>query len=152
MEVRTRTSSPQRVFATMSDSVVVSPALSPNLEIIHSYGIDTTDYAFPDSNHPSTKLKTQAVRCMSVSNLNEKRLKHTDEEVIQMRNKFLILTRNRAIFKQLERNQKWTLAIICIVYFVCFCTISMLSTFFYEVVFYIFYEFFLLLTLIIIHL
>jgi hypothetical protein len=97
-------------------------------------------------------LKTQAVRCMSVSNLNEKRLKHTDEEVIQMRNKFLILTRNRAIFKQLERNQKWTLAIICIVYFVCFCTISMLSTFFYEVVFYIFYEFFLLLTLIIIHL
>ena len=133
-----RTSSPHRVFATMSDTIVVSPAGLPNLKIMDGYGTDTTDHAFQDCYRPSTKLITQAVRCMSVSNLNERRLKHSDEEVIQMRNKFLILTRNRAIFKQLERNQKWTLALICIVYFVCFCTISMLSTFFYEVVFYFF--------------
>ncbi len=122
-----RTISPHRVFATMSDSIVVSPAGSID-------GTDTTDHAFLDY-RPSAKLITQAARCMSVSVLNDKRLEHSDEEVIQLRNKFLILTKNRAIFKQLERNQKWTLAIICIVYFVCFCTISMLSTFFYEVLF-----------------
>ncbi|XP_046446178.1 MFS-type transporter SLC18B1-like [Daphnia pulex] len=120
-----RTSSPHRVFATMSDSIVVSPVGSID-------GTDTTDHAFLDY-RPSAKLITQAARCMSVSVLNDKRLEHSDEEVIQLRNKFLILTKNRAIFKQLERNQKWTLAIICIVYFVCFCTISMLSTFFYEI-------------------
>jgi hypothetical protein len=120
-----RTSSPHRVFATMSDSIVVSPVGSID-------GTDTTDHAFLDY-RPSAKLSTQVARCMSVSVLNDKRLEHSDEEVIQLRNKFLILTKNRAIFKQLEQNQKWTLAIICIVYFVCFCTISMLSTFFYEV-------------------
>lgn len=124
-----RTSSPHRVFATMSDSIVVSPSGS-----IDGYDTDTTDHAFQDY-RPSAKLITQAARCMSVSVLNDKRLEHSDEEVIQLRNKFLILTKNRAIFKQLEQNQKWTLAIICVVYFVCFCTISMLSTFFYEVLF-----------------
>lgn len=127
------TSSSQPRFAIMSDTIIVSPTLLPYLKIIDDGGTETIDHAFQDCHRPSAKLTAQTVRCMSVSNLNEKRLEHSDEEIMQMRNKFLILTRNRAIFKQLEQNQKWTLALICTVYFVCFCTISMLSTFFYEV-------------------
>lgn len=123
----------QPLFATMSDTIVVSPAGLPYLKITNDCGTEITDHVFQDCHRPSEKLIAQTARCMSVSNLNERRLKHSDEEVTNMRNKFLILTRNRAIFKQLERNQKWTLALICTVYFVCFCTVSMLSTFFYEV-------------------
>lgn len=122
----------QPLFATMSDTIVVSPAGLPYLKITNDCGTEITDHVFQDCHRPSEKLIAQTARCMSVSNLNERRLKHSDEEVTNMRNKFLILTRNRAIFKQLERNQKWTLALICTVYFVCFCTVSMLSTFFYE--------------------
>ncbi|KAK4020372.1 hypothetical protein OUZ56_002355 [Daphnia magna] len=123
----------QPLFATMSDTIVVSPAGLPYLKITNDCGTEITDHVFQDCHRPSEKLIAQTARCMSVSNLNERRLKHSDEEVTNMRNKFLILTRNRAIFKQLERNQKWTLALICTVYFVCFCTVSMLSTFFYEI-------------------
>lgn len=114
-------------WATMSD-----PAGLPVLKVIVCNGTETTNHVNFHGQTTSTKLMTP-VRSKSVSNLNDEKLKHSDEEVLQMRNKLLILTRNRALFQQLERNQKWTLALICVVYFFCFCAISILAPFFHHI-------------------
>lgn len=117
-------------WATMSDTIVVSPAGLPVLKVILCSGNEAGSYVPLYGQASSTKSST---RSKSVSNLNEEKLKHSDEEVIQMRNKLLVLAQNRAIFQQLERNQKWTLVLICVVYFFCFCAISVLAPFFHQV-------------------
>lgn len=119
-------------WATMSDTILVSPSVLPVLNVIVCSGTETGNHHLPQhGQHLSTKQPP--VRSKSVSNLIEEKLKHSDEEVIQMRNKLLILARNRALFQQLERNQKLTLALICVVYFFCFCAISVLAPFFHQI-------------------
>ena len=92
------------------------PVGLPVVKVIVCNGTEATNHGHFHGHQQATssKLITPVIRSKSVSNLNEEKLKHSDEEVLQMRNKLLILTRNRALFQQLERNQKWTLALICI--------------------------------------
>jgi len=52
---------------------------------------------------------------MSVPNLDEEKQKFSDEQVMQMRNKLINLARHREVFRQLPKNQKLTLAVICMV-------------------------------------
>lgn len=52
---------------------------------------------------------------MSVPNLNEEKEKLSDSDFFAMKNKFIILSRQREVFRQLPKNQKLTLAIICMV-------------------------------------
>lgn len=69
----------------------------------------------------------------SVPNLHEERLKHSEEEIRQMRIRFLTLAQNRELFRQMGRNQKCTLCVICFIYFISFCTISVMEPFFFGV-------------------
>ncbi|XP_046444388.1 MFS-type transporter SLC18B1-like isoform X2 [Daphnia pulex] len=117
-------------WTTMSDTIVVSPAAGlPALKVIVCSGTETPNHI---AYHGKSTLAPSAVRSKSVSNLTDEKLKHSDEEILQMRNKLLVLAefRNKAIFQLLEKNQKWTLSLICVVYFFCFCAISILSPFF----------------------
>ena len=86
---------------------------------------------------PSDIVQTDPIsnhdRTMSVPNLVEERMKHSDEEVRQMRIKFLTLARNRALFRQMGRNQKCALTAICLTYLLSSCAISVLEPFFFEV-------------------
>ena len=121
-------------WITMSDTIVVSPAAGlPVLKVIVCSGTETPNHV--TYHGKPTKLVPPTVRSKSVSNLTDEKLKHSDEEVLQMRNKLLVLAefRNKAIFQLLEKNQKWTLSLICVVYFFCFCAISILSPFFRKV-------------------
>lgn len=117
-------------WATLSDTIAVSPAALPILKVVgfcSSTVIETiTAHDGPDD-HPT------AHRCRSVPNLDEEKLKHSDEEVRKMRNALLSLSKSRAVFRQLRRDQKWALAAICLVYFSSFCAISVLSPFFHGV-------------------
>ncbi|EFX65748.1 hypothetical protein DAPPUDRAFT_332905 [Daphnia pulex] len=103
-------------WTTMSDTIVVSPAAGlPALKVIVCSGTETPNHIAYHGK--STKLAPSAVRSKSVSNLTDEKLKHSDEEILQMRNKLLVLAefRNKAIFQLLEKNQKWTLSLICVV-------------------------------------
>jgi hypothetical protein len=125
----------------MSDTICVSPAASlPILKVIVWGGFETPNHV----NGNTTKMFSSTVRSKSVSNLPDEKLKHSDEEVLQMRNKLLVLAefRNRAIFQLLEKNQKWTFSLICVVYFLCFCAISILSPFFLKVLFFNYFLYF----------
>lgn len=126
-----RRSSPLH-WATLSDTILVSPVGLPVLKVIVCSGTESGSNTPQQHSQTVFTNKLQPIRSKSVSNLNEEKLKHSDEDVIQMRNKLLILAKNRALFLQLERNQKWALALICIVYFFCFCAISVLAPFFHQ--------------------
>lgn len=122
-------------WITVSDTMIVSPAVGRAiLEVIVCSGTENPIGVTSDG-QPSTMKRGTGVRSQSVSNLSDKKLRHSDEEVSQMKNKFLLLAelRNRRFFRLLEKKQKWTLALICAVYFFCFSAISMLSPFFIKV-------------------
>lgn len=138
-----RTNSPIH-WATLSDTIAVSPAGLPILNVVRfaSATIDSaTTYHHDgtggnlhyiggdrDLNHHQA-----AHRCRSVPDMTEEKLKHSDEDFRQMRHALLNLAKSRALFRELGRHQKWALAAICIVYFSSFCAISVLSPFFHHV-------------------
>ncbi|XP_057380318.1 MFS-type transporter SLC18B1-like [Daphnia carinata] len=122
-------------WTTMSDTLIVSPAAGRTvLDVIVCSGIDAPKYAISDCQTLAMKSGT-GIRSQSVSNLTDKKLCHSDEEILQLKNKFLLLAelRNRRFFRLLEENQKWTLALVCAVYFFCYSAISMLSPFFLKI-------------------
>lgn len=73
-----------------------------------------------------------AARSKSVSNLEEEKLRLSDDDIRQIRNRLVIFARNRALFRQLAAEQKWVLMVICLCYFMSFSAISVMSPFFLE--------------------
>lgn len=122
-------------WTTMSDTMIVSPTAGRTvLDVVVCSGTDTPKYAISNCQTSGMKSGT-GIRSQSVSNLSDKKFRPSDEEILQLKNKFLLLAelRNRRFFRLLEKNQKWTLALVCAVYFFCYSAISMLSPFFLKV-------------------
>lgn len=121
-------------WATLSDTVTVTSAGLPALKVLVCSGMETSSTltAIQVVQQQSMFHNLQPTRSKSVSNLDEEKQKLSDEDVIRMRNKFLILARNRQLFQQLESRQKWTLIVICLVYFFSYCAISVIAPFFHH--------------------
>ena len=99
---------------TLSDTIAVSPAGLPILKVVFCSSIETVNtLAWHD--HQSLVNPSTQGRSMSVPNLDEEKQKFSDEQVMQMRNKLINLARHREVFRQLPKNQKLTLAVICMV-------------------------------------
>ena len=121
-----RPSSPLH-WTTMSDTIVCSPGAVPVLKEfcnnIDSHG-PTSDQSL---------VNPSPLRSKSVSNLDDSKRNHTDEEIRQIRNKWLNIARNRALFLALGKAQKLTLLVISLCYFTSFAAISVLAPFFVNV-------------------
>lgn len=147
-----RTNSPAH-WASLSDTVAVCaapasllpPTTSPlpgvqltgGNKVVRFTGIESVHHCHLLDRHPhhddNNHLHHQVSRCRSVPNLDEEKMRHSDEEIRKMRNAMLSLKRSREVFRQLGRQQRLALAAICLVYFSCFCAISVLSPFFHQV-------------------
>lgn len=121
-------------WATLSDTIAVTSAGLPSLKVLVCSGMETSStIAAIHVQQQSVVHVPQPARSKSVSDLDEEREKLSDEDVKRMRRNFLILARNRQLFQQLGSRQKWTLIVICLVYFFSYCAISVLAPFFHHI-------------------
>lgn len=110
-------------FISLRDSDLVTPILEDTqINIVSSFNV-TIQQSEPEAH-------TQHI--VPASNICEERLKYSDSDVRQMRIGILILISNQKLFSQMGRDQKCILCVICLIYFLSFCTISAMEPFFLE--------------------
>lgn len=118
-------------WTTLSDTIVVSPAGLPILKVVCN-GSDTTNHK-PICNELRSVKAITISRSKSVPNMYDQKIGHYSGEALQMKNRIIMITTNKILFQQLKLRHRWTLALICIVNFLCFCAISVLSPFFHQI-------------------